>query len=334
MDYNKLSQFRFWEYCDRALMKKRFDGARRISLYPSEARVIARDPETSELEVLGGCQRKSWYRIMGFKQSEPFTAKSAYIFEMGNYIETMIRDLVRNAGIYNNSSVKFWDASSMVSGEIDIVVEYPLDNEGNYVFTEVKSTWGGSLSNTINPETKQKELFETGSAKGLFDHPEGRGKDRQMVKAKPKEQNVLQILTYLYAHKDDPKLVGGKLVYFLRDNCNRTEFDVTIQQESNGKHRAVINGEVDDRYYVEDIYESFDVLKKKINEDFVLVKSGTKPEDLTPPDRDFALTYDRETVESMFRAGKLSKTKYENYLSGKETPGSWVCSYVTMAVTV
>lgn len=316
MNYELLKQFRLWDTLDKQLTKKRFSGKRRDSLYPTESSVVAVDPKTKKAYVRGGCNRKAWYRLMGFPESDPPTVKSLYIFEMGHLIEGMIAELSKLAGIYNNSSVKFWDKSSHVSGEIDLVFELPVDGEGHYIFGEAKNTWGGQIRNGE----------EQGKCKELFDHHEGRGKNRGLVKAKPKDQNLLQLVIYLYTHRDDEKLIGGKLIYFVRDNCNRTEFDVVLVKEGL-RHRVMVNGEIDKSFFVEDVYARYSELAKKINDDYMAVKGGAKKEDLTPPDRDYDLIYPKARFDELVADGKLSKAKQEAYAEKKEPVGDWNCSY-------
>jgi len=319
MDYNKLKSFRFWPKLDEAIMKHRYSGERRDSLYPSEASVIAIDPDTKEASVLGGCARKSWYRLMRVPPSDPTTTKSEYIFALGRIIEEFIADLSKKAGIYNNNSVKFWDRGSHVSGEIDLVVEIPVEETG-YIFCEIKTTWGGKIHNGE----------EQGVARGLFDHHEGRGKARKFVKAIPKDGNMLQLATYLYTHRDDPDLIGGKLVYFLRDNCNRTEFDITIVKEGE-KHRLMVNGEIDYRFFVEDIYARYAGLAAKVNTDTILLRGGSTFEQLDPPEKDFDLIYSEEQITKMHDNGDIGDTAYETHMKKKEYKGDWQCSYTTMA---
>lgn len=325
MNYEKLKQFRFWEMCDKALSKERYSGERRLSFYPTEASVIAKDPDTGRAEVIGTCMRKSWYRIMGFEPSNPLSIKTRYILEIGKYIEHMIIELTKLAGHYENNAVKFWDRSNYISGEIDLIAKVPIDNEEHYIFVESKTSWGGQMKLITDPATKQKVWVEVGPAKDLFPHLEYNGKSKIVVNGYPKDSNLLQLLIYLYTHKDDPKLLGGKLLYFLRDNCNRTEFDVVIIEED-GRHRAVVNGEVDKRFYIEDIYARFEQLKHKLALDFRAIQNGATLTDLQPPDRDYTLVYTKEQAKELFEAGKISKTRYNSVLKGQKV-GDWQCEY-------
>ena len=319
MNNKELSKLRFWDTLDAALMENRYSGERRESLYPSEASTVYIDPKTKKASVVGGCTRKSWYRLMKFKESDPPTVKSEYIFEMGRTIERMITELSKLSGIYDNNSVKFWDRSSSVSGEIDITLKHYVNDEKKYVFVECKSTWGGQLRNG----------FESGKAKFLFDHYEGRGKTKTFIKGKPKYEHVLQLVTYLFTHKDDPDLLGGKLVYLLRDNMNRTEFDVVLVETDKG-HRVMVNGILDGGFYVENIYERYAALANKVNEDIKLMRAGIKKEELIPPVRDYSLEYTDEEIEEMYKNKEISTMKYNNWKAGKTKLGDWNCSYCSM----
>lgn len=291
MNYNKLKAFRFWETADAALASPRFEGRRRTSLYPSEASVIATDPRTGEKSVLGGCHTKSWYRLRGVKKTNPPGIKGLYIFEFGKYVEKMIIELSKKGFVYENSNAKFWDPQTAVSGEIDIVVKHP---EGGMIFIEVKSTYG---------YYKEKEIMGNKSQKGA-----------------PQDAHLLQIGTYLWFHREDLNLVGGKLVYLLRDNMSRAEFDITIVDEGE-KHRLQVDGVTDLRFYVEDIFSRYQILMDT-------VKASTQEENPVPPPRDFQLVFTDEEIEARYLKRDISKSAYEAWQKNhSERPGEWQCGY-------
>jgi len=314
MDYQALSSFHFWKYLDDALVRDKYSGERRESLYPSESSCVYVDPKTKKARIIGGCLRKSWYRLLKFKQSNPASTKSQYIFEFGRMVENFITDLTKVAKVYDNNSVKFWDRSSSVSGEIDITVKHPDNNK--YIFIECKSTYGGMMRNG----------YEAGKARDLFDHYKGAGRNRVFVKGKPKYEHVLQLATYLYTHKEDPDLLGGKLVYFLRDNCSRSEHDVHLVEES-GKYRVAINGEIDKGFFVEDIYTRYAELAEKVNQDIKMMREGVAKEQLTPPDRDYTIEYSADEIEERVADGRISARMYKSWQDGKSFPSDWQCSY-------
>jgi hypothetical protein len=63
----------------------------------------------------------------------------------------------------------------------------------------------------------------------------------------------LQLLTCFLAHNENEEIIGGKLVYILRDNMKMVKFYVNIGEKGN-KHRATINGIVYKRFFIEEIY--------------------------------------------------------------------------------
>jgi CRISPR/Cas system-associated exonuclease Cas4 (RecB family) len=300
MNQKLLNSFKFWETLDNALVRDRFEGNRRISLYPSEASVVLIDPETNTASIAGGCHRKSFYRIFGFPEA-PNGIKAEFIFEFGRQIEDFIAELVKIAGIYDNRSVKFWDPKTMVSGEIDIIARHP--DGGGKIFIECKSTYG---------YIKERELFG----------------GRNETKGRPMIEHVLQLSTYLWNFKDDEDLVGGKLVYLLRDNMSRIEFDITLEPDATGRHRVVVDGVPDMRFYYENVIERFELLGNYVKNAVKELSSGKAKEELELPPRDYELVYTDDKIEAEYAAGRLSKSKYDDFKKKpNERPGDWNCSY-------
>jgi hypothetical protein len=307
MNYEKLKTFRLWDVLDKTLSDGRFSGNRRVSLYPSEASVICKDPDTGKTYIEGGCHRKSIYRMLGFSKTNPPGPKGLYIFEFGKYLETMLIELTKKGFVYDNNSVKFWDKKLSVSGEIDIVVRHP---EGGIIFVEVKSSYG---------TYKERELF------GAWGKVDGKAVYTQ---GSPSTQNLLQIVTYLWNHKDMENLVGGKLIYILRDNMSRIEFDITIDEAENGLHRVFIDGKPDNRFYVEDIIQRYEILRECAVEAGKKINAGMPKENIDVPPRDYSLLFTDEEVEDKFQMGLLGKTKYNAFQKDKnERPGDFQCGY-------
>lgn len=322
MDNELLSSVSIWEKLDAEVAKTRFSSERRMGFYPSEASVIATDPETGKKKILGGCMRKTWYRLLGAEQTEPTTVKTKYIFAFGDMIEDFIVDLIKRSGLYNNRSVKFWSASTKTSGEIDVVVDVGLqETEGKYMFVEIKSTYGAKV---------EKSGYLSGPNRSLFKHSVGAGRNKQWIDGQPKESALLQIVTYLLEHKDDENLIGGKILYLLRDNFLRTEFNVVLEYDENvGKHKILLNSRPVESFYAEDITARFDDLYKKIVVDYNEIQNGKTIDELEPPEQDFSLEYSEEEVEEKFADGDITKTAYDNFKKNpKANPvGDWQCSY-------
>ena len=138
---------------------------------------------------------------------------------------------------------------------------------------------------------------------------------------------MLQLVTYLYIHREDENLVGGKIVLFLRDNMNKVEHDVHLEFDKNlDKHKIFVNGEWDRRFFAEDIFERYAELAKKVSEDIKLLKAGVSHEELELPDRDYEKYYSDERVEELYEAGKISDSKLDKHKKGQKA-GDWQCNY-------
>lgn len=312
MNYEKLSSFSFWDKIDSALTEKRFSGKRRLSLYPSEASVIATDPKSGKKTVIGGCSAKTIYRMTGIPESDPPQIKSQYIFAFGVQLENFITELAKKGFIYDNNSAKFFDAESAVSGEIDLIVQHP---EGGIILVECKSTYG---------YYKEKQLM---------DHHEGRGANKVLVKGRPQDAHLLQLGVYLFIHRDYEDLVGGKLVYILRDNMSRCEYNVHLAQVETAqgtKTRLYVNGQEDVRFYMEDVFDRYNEIKQKV----IKIRKGEAIE----VERDYDLIYSKNKIESI-RSDRqfwdtvdpsvsISDTEYEKYVKNPDVYpiGSWQCS--------
>lgn len=128
----------------------------------------------------------------------------------------------------------------------------------------------------------------------------------------PKTSQLLQVLTYLQYFKD--RFPYAKMIYYARDSANRAEFDITLQEEAPGKTRPVINGVPDNRFYVENIINRYKELHQAVSQQKV-------------PDRDYDAAYSKEKVEKRYEAGEIGKTKYQDWLKGKEVISDWQCRY-------
>ena len=304
-DQQKLKTFSVWSYADKAVMRKPVNGRRRPGLHPSSASVIAR--EGSLVYAIGGCHRAEVWKLLGIPETNPHSITSAYTFKFGNYIEDMIRKLLIESGTYEASSIKFYYPKYRISGEIDLWLNHP---QGGQVIVEVKSTYGYY------------------SDKALKDGP--------------KDDNLLQLITYLYVDQDDPGLfapkddiVGGKLIYLLRDNFHRYEFNVTLEEDGN----IVVNENVEQRFKVGDIMNRYEVLLNHVTNINDAMNDMTDndrrdpryDENLPIPPRDYALYYRDDEIDLRAEHGHISKSAYDKFKKSRKglnvRPGHWRCSW-------
>jgi hypothetical protein len=132
----------------------------------------------------------------------------------------------------------------------------------------------------------------------------------------PKMGQLLQTLVYLN-HFRNKGLEFFRMVYFDRGGCQRRTFKIELHEEGENLYPKV-EGEVIRSFTVNDILARYSELAHHL-------EMGT-----IPP-ADFELQYSDAKIHDYARKGKVAKTKYEKFKSGKlklhEKIGDWECSY-------
>ena len=275
-----------------------FRSKSRGTFWPSEARAEFTNANGHQ-EVLGKCMRASYYRLTGAPLTNPPSAKSQVIFHLGNQIEDGIVEIWKQAGIWDNNSVRFEDRDKNISGEFDCVLRDPtVELIGLPKFgAEVKTFYGYMQEKTI------------------LGHSEGRGARKHWVWGKPKDENLMQAAIYCDQTRDT--LSGFKLYYISRDKNDMAEFNISV--DDNGTifiHDPKRGGAPlpETRFAMNDIYDSWTDLKGFIERGEI-------------PARDFDFRPSQEKIEEMYGLGEISKSAYEKHNSGKIPYRDWHCSY-------
>lgn len=261
------------------------------SCYPSNASCWVQGGPTRELE--GGCNRASYYRMVGEPPTNPMSEYSYYINEHGKFIEQFLIDKWMKMGIWVANNIKFFvpkegpDAKYgfPLSGEIDCFIKRHPSSRS------IKDIWLTEIK-TYYKWFKKRELL------GTKDDP-----------GKPAYNNLFQIMLYL----DFYSAIGienGKILYTSRDEACQVEFDVRLKKIDNFTY-ALVNGVPDMSFTLEGVIARFKELwayyeRKEL------------------PPRDFKLVYDQKEMEEMWAAGQISKTKYQDFQKGKDV-GDWQC---------
>ena len=279
------------ELTNQYLMKPpMIDRASSSACYPSSASCWVNEGQNKFLE--GGCNRSSYYRMIGEPVTNPSTEYSYYINEHGKFIEEFLIDKWTRMGLWVANNVKFYVSESdprygfPLSGEIDCFVRTPGTTDiKDVIVAEIKSYYKWF---------KKRELL------GTKDEP-----------GKPAYNNLFQLMLYLDYYKNIG-IEKGKLLYTSRDEATQVEFDVRLK-EINGYTHAVVNGVPEMNFSLEGIIarykELWDCYKKK-----------------EMPPRDFRLVYSAEEMEDMYSKGQISKSKYDGFQKGKEA-GDFQCGY-------
>lgn len=250
------------------------------SFYPTEASVKLDDGT-----VVGSCLRANYFRSAGGFVPSPYSSYSQWIFFTGKAVEESLVEHWKQMGIWVDNNIKFRSPQYKISGELDVVLLDPETEE--LILVEVKTYYGYQAT---------KELM---------------GNPYKNIAGQPKDQNLLQILIYLFLHQHIFK--RGKLIYIEKVCKNHIEFDISLVKEGDNTY-PVINGIVKRRFSIEQVLERYKELEKYLDNKEL-------------PERDFELSYSSEKIEQLFKDKEISKTKYEKWKKKGVPIGDWNCAY-------
>ena len=270
---------------DEHMTRRRVHFPRNNCFYPSEASVTYIDQHGMK-RVEGTCLRQAYWRVNGEKGSAP-NVHSEWIFALGKSAENILIEQWKQMGIWVDNNIKFFDEKHNVSGEIDALLIEP--ETGRLYAAECKTFYGYYATKEICGSAKQ----------------EGR----------PKTSHLMQLLIYIDIGKRYNLLEYGKLIYYARDSAKRAEFDIDIIDD-NGLKRPTINGVIDYRFTIEEIFDRFDELGSFIKNKEI-------------PPRDYQWKWNDEKIEKLKLLGEISKTAYENWQKNpsRNFLGDWNCAY-------
>jgi hypothetical protein len=267
-----------------------FRASSRGTFWPSEASAV----NQIEGEAIGKCLRSVYYRLSGVKETNPPNAKSQVIFLLGRQVEESLVEIWKQAGIWENNSVRFEDRTHNVSGEFDCILREPT----------TQKKFGCEL----------KSFRGYYQEKQIMGHSEGRGANKRWIFGIPKDENLMQAA--IYADQTRGQLDGFKLFYVSRDNCDFAEFNVMV--DDNGviyvHDPKSEQTRVETRFTMHDIYSRYRSLAEHLSSGQI-------------PPRDFTWKPSDEVVTKLFNEDKISKSAYEAHVEGKEKYTDWHCNY-------
>ena len=301
-----------WNILDTYMTKEPYIRDQRwVNLYPSEASIRVTN-QWGEQETQGTCQRRAWLRYKVAEDlnrnlgtdiatiqigndivavmPEPPDPRREWIFEEGRRIESTILDVARSAGVFELGHRKFnipVDKETNLVGETDGLLKI----EDEYLGVEIKSTSGYNA---------EREVYGTAKTR----HLGGKGD--------PKIQHLLQTAIYTWHYRF--KLPCFKILYFHRGSCLRTEFLVTIDEDSETGTCRILVDNKDTDITIENILDRYRELSFKLKNDIF-------------PDREFTLSYNDEQMNKLLARDKLSrtlKTQWEKYWDRKQNGGRQV----------
>lgn len=283
MSTKKTKTFNLIAATDAHMIRRQISLPREPHFYPSEASVKYID-ENGEEKVEGGCLRKSFYRMTRTGDPDGTTPYSEWIFALGTAVEKILVEQWKQMGIWVGNNIKFYDKQRNISGELDCVIRDPGTNE--LICVEVKSVAGYNAN---------KEVFGNKSTPGG-----------------PKTSQLLQ--TLIYVDQCTPLGINHfKMVYYSRDGADRREFNIDLIDD-NGVKRPTIDGKVDYRFTMEDVYSRYSQLKEYL-------QTGELPP------RDYEAEYTPEKIDRLYQLGEIGETAFVQYKKNPEKHpiGHWMC---------
>ena len=253
-------------------------------VWPSEASASLFD--TREAGIIGGCHRKSYFRLTGEPQSNTIDVVGARRFRTGRAMELDIISLAKAAGIFVAAGVRYHVEDIDLPLEMDLIV-YDKDTMRMYI-VENKTIYGYMANKKVIKDGHPKlegvmqsviylNEFSTGeilkeviteswrrklAAKADMDAWSPDPESWQFQKAKKEfDRNRVEIdFDVMNACSDEP--VGVKMTYETRDDCQAREFEIGLyEDELDGVHYPTIDGIPQKLFTVESVYERFRVLQ-------------------------------------------------------------------------
>lgn len=292
-----MPEFKLSDETRSFLTTKEFNaGARTFrGFYPSSAS-IAIPVDVAGDVVHGKCLREEFYLRKGFPVTNPPSAYTELIWDLGKAAEGVVLDAWKRMGVYVASNEKFGISFGelSVSGEIDAVLKEP--KTGQMFGVEVKSIYG---------YVGEKEVFGNSSTKGY-----------------PKLSNLMQCFLYAYVFRpgngERTELPYFKIFYISRGSAETADFTVRAVSV-NGDWYPEVDGQIDKRIALSKMLERWNTLTRYLEKNEL-------------PPRDYAIKYNDYQIELYYHAGLISDSAYDKWKKGKSTtlanrPGDWNCNY-------
>jgi hypothetical protein len=227
--------------------------------------------DTELSKIVGECHRKSYYRLTGQPTSSKPDPVQAWRWVTGRSIEEHVGHLTEHSDpkLFVASGIRLFIEDLIMPYEIDMVVRDPETNTawivecktfyGYMAAKELLGVGGGpKLENLmqvcmylieVNNGANLKKLVKKSLAEKV--EQEAKGIFRNRCEAD------LELLEQI---DDGP--VGAKLVYIARDDCRRTEFDISITQDFDGFHYPCVNGIPYKIFTLESIFDRYRLLQE------------------------------------------------------------------------
>jgi hypothetical protein len=255
--------------------------------------------------IVGRCRRRTYYSQQGIIISQENDIQTLGRFKVGNILESWIRELAVSSGIRFDHSVKLrysipGNEQVLISGEVDMI--YKIGDE--IVGGEIKTSYGYDFESTV---------FH-----------------KQTIPGMPKVEHVMQVLLYLYYYKHIDTSLGITRFVITYLNRGSMEFISHVIELSDDLY-PIVNGillkGVSD--YTNPIFQLPSINTEKtrtklLDYEFCLssvfnryleIYNHHEAGLLIAPD--YNPLYTEEQITDAAISGKIGKTKFSDYKSGR-----------------
>lgn len=253
-------------------------------------------------QPIGTCLRSVFLSRNSYPKSNPMGIYVTMTTEAGKLWESWVTDQYKQLGIYLDHSVKLFDPSSFISGEIDVL--------------------------HLNPETDEEEITEVKQYNGSNYSAVTSLVGNKNIPPKPKDQNLLQVFTYLLMLRNTDNNISYINLLYIDRSCgsfnNNIQFRISLINQNGQVYPKVeyfnSEGEVD--YFIDyRITEQAVLDKNEMLTNFINL-------DQIPP-RDYQLRYSDSEIEERFFQKQISSYKYNKWKQdpSKNLIGDWACTW-------
>jgi hypothetical protein len=290
------------------------------AFYPSSASVKVQDPDLGIPRVIGGpnaCLRNQYYEIKGVPPTNYPNPQGVLKMEAGGYIQSMIEEKLKQAGLWIGSEKRLWIPKYKLSGRVD--------------------TWAWDPE-SLQPGRKRVPIMVEFKSMGRFQEsgPIRPSKGSLM----PKDEHICQVVPYLDYFSQFPEAFHGEPVRCVIFAIGRDSFEWkehVVQLAGRGQYGMDLK---DDERFVVVRNEMGTFQLKYITVSGIYTRfmelAGYLRAKQVPP-RDFMVQYDNEVIHRMFEKDLLTKKDRELLVRGKKedpegknpwiSKGDWQCVY-------
>ena len=272
-------------------------------VWPSEASAVLFDQRESA--IIGGCHRKSYWRLVGEPQTNKVDVIGARRFRTGRAMELDIISLAKKAGVFVACGVRYHVADIDLPLELDLVVIDP-ETKALYI-VENKTIYGFMAGKKVIREGHPKMEGVMQSVIYLNEFGNGAKLKRIIRESWNRKQELAQTLAQLEEvgavlggiyqgvktefdrnrievnfenlDKSTDGLVSVKMTYETRDDCQTREFDIGLSQDPlDSLHYPEIDGIPQKFFTVESIYERYRILQEFYLRNVAMVRAAMAAE--------------------------------------------------------